>query len=74
MPATGLSSLLVAHYFPSHSDSGGYRASVELKMDISSWVHFINLDTFWMEIILLRTVTLDSQKTKVNELNKPFLK
>lgn len=60
MPAAGLSSLLVAHYFPIHSDSGRYWASVELKMDISPWVRFSDLDTFWMEIILLRTVTLDS--------------
>lgn len=48
------------NYFPTHFDSGRYWASAELKMDISSWVHFIDLDTLWMEITLLRTVTLDS--------------
>lgn len=45
MPAAGLSSLRVVDYFPSPWDSRRPRASVELKMDISSWVHFIDLGT-----------------------------
>lgn len=45
MPVAGLSSLLDVYYFPSHCDSRRYWASVELKMDISSWVHFIDLGT-----------------------------
>lgn len=36
---------LVVDCFPSCCDSRRYQASAELKMDISSWVHFIDLGT-----------------------------
>ena len=45
MPVAGPSSLLVVYCCPRRCDFGKYWASVELKMDISSWVHFIDLGT-----------------------------
>lgn len=45
MLAAGLSSLLVVYCFPGHGDSGRYWPSVELKMDIGSWVRFIDWGT-----------------------------
>lgn len=45
MPVAGLGSLLVVYCCPSHCDSGRYWSSVELRMDISSWMHFIDRGT-----------------------------